>query len=62
MSNNAHIAEQKEVLFLPLFQSYLSYTEGCYSGIRTLDAPNLWTPLDSQEKVYYLYFIYISIF
>merc|ERR1719500_2025797 len=26
-------------------QGYLSYTEGCYSGIRTLQASNLWTPL-----------------
>jgi len=32
-------------------QGYLSYTEGCYSGIRTLQATNLWTPLTSLTKV-----------
>jgi len=32
-------------------QSYLSYTESCYSGIRTLDAANLWTPLDSPKEM-----------
>jgi len=30
---------------------YLSYTEGCYSGIRTLQARNLWTPLTSLNGV-----------
>ena len=30
---------------------YLSYTEGCYSGIRTLQARNLWTPLTSLTGV-----------
>ena len=28
-----------------------SYTEGCYSGIRTLQATNLWTPLTSLTRV-----------
>jgi len=32
-------------------QGFLSYTEGCYSGIRTLQANNLWTPLSSIAKV-----------
>ena len=32
-------------------QGYLSYTEGCYSGIRTLQASNLWTSLASLSKV-----------
>jgi len=31
--------------------SYLSYTEGCYAGVRTLDAKNLWTDLDTQAKM-----------
>lgn len=30
---------------------YLSYAEGCYSGIRTLEAPNLWTPLTTVSQV-----------
>ncbi len=38
-----------------LFQSYLSYTEGCYAGVRTLDAKNLWTDLDTQAKVTFEY-------
>lgn len=32
-------------------QGFLSYTEGCYSGIRTLQATNLWTPLTSLTRV-----------
>ena len=40
-----------------MFQSYLSYTEGCYSGVRTLDAKNLWTDLDTQAKVIYVTFL-----
>jgi len=31
--------------------SYLSYTEGCYSGVFTLQASNLWTPLDTLNNV-----------
>jgi hypothetical protein len=38
-------------VLLVLLQGYLSYAEGCYSGIRTLEAPNLWTPLDSLSQV-----------
>ena len=30
---------------------YLSYTEGCYTGIRTLQARNLWTPLTTLTGV-----------
>jgi len=32
-------------------QASLSYTEGCYSGIRTLQATNLWTPLSTPTQV-----------
>lgn len=32
-------------------QGFLSYTEGCYSGLRTLQATNLWTPLTSLTRV-----------
>ena len=32
-------------------RGFLSYTEGCYSGIRTLQATNLWTPLTSLTRV-----------
>ena len=32
-------------------QGFLSYTEGCYSGIRTLQATKLWTPLTSLTRV-----------
>ena len=32
-------------------QGYLSYAEGCYSGVRTLEAPNLWTSLGTLKEV-----------
>ena len=32
-------------------RSYLSYTEGCYSGVITLQASNLWTSLDTLDNV-----------
>ena len=32
-------------------QGFLSYTEGCYSGIRTLQARNLWTSLATLTDV-----------
>ena len=32
-------------------QGFLSYTEGCYSGIRTLQARNLWTSLATLTEV-----------
>jgi len=31
-------------------QSYLAYAEGCYSGVRTLQAPNLWQALDTLSQ------------
>ncbi|XP_023319855.1 uncharacterized protein KIAA2013 homolog [Eurytemora carolleeae] len=31
-------------------QGYLSYAEGCYSGVRTLEAPNLWTSLATLKE------------
>jgi len=32
-------------------QGYLSYAEGCYSGVRTLQATNLWTDLSTVPKM-----------
>ena len=32
-------------------QDLLSYTEGCYSGMRTLQATNLWPPLNFFTRV-----------
>ena len=32
-------------------QSSLAYLEGCYGGLPTLQATNLWKSLDSQEEV-----------
>ena len=32
-------------------QGLLSYTEGCYSGMRTLQATNLWPPLNFLTRV-----------
>jgi len=32
-------------------QGYLSYAEGCYTGVRTLQAKNLWTPLSTVSQV-----------
>jgi len=31
--------------------NHLSYTEGCYTGVITLQANNLWTPLDTITNV-----------
>jgi len=32
-------------------QGYLSYAEGCYSGVRTLSATNLWTSLETMSQM-----------
>jgi len=45
--HSTHISAQTKMEL----HGYLSYTEGCYSGLRTLQATNLWTPLTSLNKV-----------
>ena len=45
-----HLGETSEGKRAEL-QGFLSYTEGCYSGIRTLQATNLWTSLTSLTRV-----------
>ena len=47
-SSNTPVASLAEL------RAALSYTEGCYSGLRTLQAANLWTPLTTlaqQDRV-----------
>ena len=46
LSHSPSLVESNSAL-----QGYLSYTEGCYSGIRTLQARNLWTSLATLTDV-----------